>query len=79
MRVERIARPGASYDASAAAQTFSYGGILDIAERKGGFREMGKMKFPSKIGRVIWAHAWFRRIYGKSDRGVLIKWIFYRK
>ena len=38
MRIARIARPGAIYDVSAAAQTFSLGGrIFDVLARCGGF------------------------------------------
>ena len=35
MWIARIARPGAICDASAAAQTFSDGGLFDISERGG--------------------------------------------
>ena len=34
MWIARIARPGAIYDASAAAQTFSGGKIIDVSEEK---------------------------------------------
>ena len=43
MRIARIARPGAIYDASAAAQTFSGGGLLDVSEKGGGSLENGEM------------------------------------
>ena len=33
MWIARIARPGAIYDASAAAQTFAEGELFDISER----------------------------------------------
>ena len=38
MRIARIARPEAIYDASAAAQTFSAGELIEGLERCGGFR-----------------------------------------
>ena len=37
MRIARIARPGAIYDASAAAQTFSDGELRGVLENGGGF------------------------------------------
>ena len=36
MRIARIARPGAIYDASAAAQTFSDVELKDVSEKRGG-------------------------------------------
>ena len=39
MRIARIARRGATYDASAAAQTFSVGKMVDILEGKEDFSE----------------------------------------
>ena len=42
MRISRIARPCAIYDASAAAQTFSDGELFDISGRGGEFLENGE-------------------------------------
>ena len=39
MWIARITRPGAIYEASAAAQTFSVGKALDISEEKEDFSE----------------------------------------
>ena len=36
VRIARIARPEAIYDASADAQTFSDGGLIDVLDRSGG-------------------------------------------
>ena len=44
MRIARIARPGAIYDAPAAAPTFSDGGLFEVLERCGGILEMKKRK-----------------------------------
>ena len=52
MRVARIARPGAICDASAAAQTFSSGKMIDILEEKKIFQKMKKIKIPRKKVRV---------------------------
>ena len=48
MRSARIARPGAVYDASAAAQTFSDGEIIEFLEKGMKFWKMGR-----KISRVV--------------------------
>ena len=45
MRIARIARTDAIYDASVAAQTFSAGELIEVLDRCGGFRKMGKRKF----------------------------------
>ena len=53
MRIARIARPGAIYDSSAVAQTFSAGATIDILEEKDDISENEEKKTPRKKARII--------------------------
>ena len=53
LRISRIARPVAIYDASAAARDFSVGKMVDILEEKMTFPKMKKEKTHRKKSRTI--------------------------
>ena len=53
MRIARIARREAIYDASATAQTFPDGELFDISERVGGILENGEKEAPRKEKKMI--------------------------
>ena len=53
IRIARIERPGATYDAPGAAQTFPAGKMMDILEEREDFPKMAKKKISRKSARVI--------------------------
>ena len=59
MRLARITRPDAMYDASAAAQTFPDGGIIDFLEWRGNFGKRGKLVEEKEQEGRFWTQAWF--------------------
>ena len=69
MWVARIASPGAIYDSSAAALTFSGGELFDVLERCGEILGKGKRKFLEMESKWPRTHAWFCQISGIATKG----------
>ena len=74
MRIARLARQAAIYDAPAAAQTFSDGELFDILERSGGiFEDGGKGSAPKGKEEWLRAHARFFLNLRANDKRMLIR------
>ena len=67
MRIPRISRHGAIYDASAAAHTFAGGIMIDASEEKGAFRKMKKGGLPER-GVILSTYRAFRNLY-RGNKG----------
>ena len=72
MSIARVARPGAIYEESAAAQTFHEGEMIDSAVGNGDFPDNEEKEYPQKErkkerGRkeLFWAHAMFPNFTSK--------------
>ena len=76
MWVARIPRPGAIYDASTAAQTFSMGKMVDISDEIEVFSENGEKEDHPKASKNDFEPIPGFSYFYRSNKRMLTKWIF---